>query len=379
MVEPVHAKIREATLEDCEPVLRLIQGFGLSTHSSPEAVRASWDGLWLRNPARGLGRPLPPLGWILEAQDRVVGFFGSLPIRYQFGDQTLIAGVGTRWAVEKPFRGQTGDLASAYFEQPGVDLLLGTSGIPASGRLYLGNGGAALPVPDYDRVPFWVLASGAFARAALRQKGLSAPLAAAGATLLGPGIAALAALGRKGPRRTRMGLDPEAIRLEEVGDEFDDLWRRKLAEGPRLYAWRTGEDIRWHFEERDHPRSLTLLRCRHAGRLAGYLVWEREDVERYGLARARIADLFVEHDAPEVLEALLAAAHETARAQGCHVLELQGFSQVLPSQVGLGRSLSRTLTPISFCYKARTPELQMALSHADAWYPSLFDGDGSLG
>jgi len=111
----------------------------------------------------------------------------------------------------------------------------------------------------------------------------------------------------------------------------------------------------------------------------GYLVWEREDVERYGLARARIADLFVENDAPEVLEALLAAAHETARTQSCHVLELQGFSQVLPCEVGLGRSFSRTLTPISFCYKARTPELQMALAHADAWYPSLFDGDGSLG
>jgi hypothetical protein len=379
MTEPVPATLREASLADCEPVLELVQGSGLSVSTRPETARASWEGLWLRNPVRELERPLPPLGWVLEAEGRVVGFFGSVPIRYQLGERTLVAGVGTRWAVEKPFRRQTGDLAAAYFEQPAVDLLLGTSGIPASGRLYLRNGGAALPLPSYDRVLLLVLDSVGFARAALRQKRLPAPLAAIGGSALGPALRAAIALGRARPRRMRTGLEPESIRLDQVGDEFDDLWRRRLAEAPRFYAWRTAADLRWHFDARGEPRRVTVLRCRRHGRLAGYLVWDREDVERLGLVRARIVDLFVEADDPDVVDALLAAAYETAREQGCHALEWRGFSRALRERAERCRPLSRTLTPISFCYKARSPELRDALAQEDTWYPCLYDGDGSLG
>jgi hypothetical protein len=379
LVDPSEATLREATLDDSEPVLELVQQFGLNRGKHREDARAIWEGLWLRNPVRLLQRPVPPLGWVFEAEGRLVGYFGSVPIRYQLGDRTLVAGVGTSWAVEKPFRKRTGDLVQAYFEQPGVDLLLGTSGIPASGKIYLRNGGAALPVPSYDRVMIFVLASAPFARAVLRQKGVAARWARAAGTAAAPGVAVSVALGRRRPGRPRAGLEPEAIRVEQIADEFDDLWQRKLAEAPRFYAWRSAEDLRWHFEERGRARSVTVLRCRRGGRLVGYLVWEREDVERLGLVRARIADLFVEGDDAEVIDALLAAGWETAREQGCHILEWQGFPAALRARAERRRPFSRTLTPISFCFKARSAELSAALGREEAWYPSLYDGDGSLG
>ncbi|MDH3686650.1 MAG: hypothetical protein OEP95_10505 [Myxococcales bacterium] len=379
MVDPSAATLREATLADCEPVLGLVQQFGLSEGKSLEDARTGWEGLWLRNPVQRLDRPMPPLGWLLEVEDRLVGFFGSVPLRYQLGDRTLVAGVGTSWAVEKPYRKRTRDLVQAYFEQPGVDLLLGTSGIPASGKIYLRNGGAALPVPSYDRVMLFVITAAPFARAVLRQKGVNPSWADAAGTALAPGVAAAVAIGRRRPGRPQAGLEPEAIRLDQIGDEFDDLWQRKLAEAPRFYAWRTAEDLRWHFAERGRARSVTMLRCRRGGRLAGYLAWEREDVERLGLVRARIADLFVEHDEAEVVDALLAASWETARDEGCHILEWQGFPAALRARAERCRPFSRTLSPISFCFAARSAELAAALGREETWYPSLYDGDGSLG
>ncbi len=87
----------------------------------------------------------------------------------------------------------------------------------------------------------------------------------------------------------------------------------------------------------------------------------------------------MERDDAEVVDALLAASWETARAEGCHLLEWQGFPAELRARAERFRPFSRTLSPISFCYVARTAELAAELGREATWYPSLYDGDGSLG
>jgi hypothetical protein len=151
VAEANRARVREATFSDCERVVALQRRLGLGVKTDPETAHRKWEGLWKTNPALTMSRAMPPLGWLLEADDELVGFFGSIPIRYQYGDRTLLAGLGTGWAVEKPFRTQTNDLAEAYFRQREVDLLLGTSGIPASGRIYLRFSSSGMPQPNYDR------------------------------------------------------------------------------------------------------------------------------------------------------------------------------------------------------------------------------------
>ncbi|MDH3625246.1 MAG: hypothetical protein OES69_13985 [Myxococcales bacterium] len=379
MTESKEAVLRIANLSDGQRVTLLLKSLGLKIATEPEAVRRRWEGLWKNNPALAMDRPSPPLGWVLEADEEIVGFFGSIPIRYRFGDRELLVGVGTAWAVLKPFRRQTGELSGAYFDQTEVDLLMGTTGIPASGRIYLSNSGSALPHPDWDRVPHWVLDETAFMRAALRKGKVPSGVASVGAAVLSPFLSAAVAVGRRRPGRLHAGIEPESIAIENVGDEFDDLWRRKLAEGHRLYAGRASEDIRWHFEPRDGARAVTMLCGRRDGRLEGYLVWERK--ENYlisGLTGARIVDMLVASNDERVIDALVAAAYESAREQGCHVLEMKGFPREIRSQVEGSRVFSKKLTPNSFCFRAQSSELHSALQHEDTWYPTLYDGDGSL-
>jgi hypothetical protein len=212
-------------------------------------------------------------------------------------------------------------------------------------------------------------------RAALAKMNMPRRVAAAGATALSPLLAAALALGGRRPGRLRAGIEPEAFAIEDIGDEFDDLWRRKLDEGRRLYAYRMGEDLRWHLQSREKPRTITVLRCRRDGRLDGYLVWERRGND---LIVAGIVDLLVASNDAGVIDALLAAAYETAREQGCHLLALVGFPREVRARAEPRRLYSRMLSPNSFCYKARSGELHSALLDGSAWYATSYDHDTTL-
>lgn len=377
MADPAEATVRNAEFSDCEPVESLLSAFGLGMARKPEDVRRWWDWIWRRNPALALDRPHPPIGWLLEAGGQVVGFFGNIPARYRFGDETLMVAVASHWAVQKPFRSRTQDLSSAYFGQREADLLMVTTGIAATGRIFDRFGASVMPLRDYRRVLYWVLEPSGFAVAALRKRNVPPALARIAGLAASPGLAAANALRKRGPRRLPIGLDPEAIPLEAVGDEFDELWQRKLAEGRRLYAYRTAADLRWHFELA-RTGAVSVLRCRRGGRLEGYAVLLREEVPAIALQRLKIVDLFVASNDADTIDALLAAAYERGREAGCHVLEVVGFPAEIRARVERFRPFSRLAPAHPFYYKARSEALDRALEAPAAWYPCLYDGDGSI-
>src|SRR4051794_34468102 len=126
MTEPRSTTLREATFDDCARASGLLRRLGLGAPDDPAVARRAWHHLWRDNPATRLDRPLPPLGWVLEAEGEIVGFFGSIPLLYRVGDRTLLVAGASDWAVEKPYRGRTNDLATAYFGQREVDVFLVT-------------------------------------------------------------------------------------------------------------------------------------------------------------------------------------------------------------------------------------------------------------
>src|ERR1700682_200227 len=66
--------IRPAQFSDFEEVARLGQRLGQGS-DSPE----NWERLWLQNPAVQSGRAVSRIGWVLESDGAVVGFFGTIP------------------------------------------------------------------------------------------------------------------------------------------------------------------------------------------------------------------------------------------------------------------------------------------------------------
>lgn len=370
--------LRDARLEDCERAVRLLAQQGLVMPDTPTAARHQWEWLWRRNPAIASARWTPPIGWVLECEDQIVGFFGNVPRRYHYDGRDVLACTGSSWAVDRAFRTRVRSMTAAFFAQSQADLILATTASRSVGRIFLKFSAVPMPQASYQQVLYWVIDADRFIRSVLRKRAVQPPLATAAGRTLSTALAATLAVTRRRPGRRRAGLEPEVLPLREVDEEFDGLWQRKLGQARRLYASRKAEDLRWHFEPGALAGTTAVIRCRRRGRLEGYLVVVRSEAPDIGLVRARVIDLLVADDDSSVIDALLAAGHDWARGQGCHVFELLGFPSPVRSVAEQSRPFRRTLPTYPFYYKTHDAELGAALELEDAWYPTAYDGDTSL-
>ncbi len=369
------ATLRQAELDDCQEATELLRRLGMIMPQGSAMIEAHWRRFWVDNPAFIDGRAKPAKGWLLEEDGRMVGFFGNIPLLYYYGDRPVVVADASQWGVEKSHRGETSHLADAYFEQSHADMLLVTTGIKPTGRIFERYGAEQIPQADYDRVMYWVVDAGGFMAAAFQKKGVPAPLASLGAALGGPLVHTALALGGRRPKPATGEID--VIGVGDLGDEFDDLWQRKRDEAPRLLACRTAHCLRWHFDPPQMAMRTRFLVHRQ-GRLKGYAAVMREDAPELGLKRLKIVDMFIEQDDADIFDALLFAAHEHARGEGCHVMELVGLPENLRAAALRHRPFGRSMPTWPLYYKALTPALVEPLRKQDAWYVTPYDGDTAL-
>jgi len=170
----------------------------------------------------------------------------------------------------------------------------------------------------------------------------------------------------------------QTIQLDDVNGEFDVLWQRKNSDKGCLYAFRRAEDLLWHFECISQHADIRIICCRRLGILEGYAILMCEEIAEIGLVRAKLVDLFVLDDMPDILNTLLAESYKLAKTRGCHIFEIVGCTPQIRALAKRFKPLSRLYENLGFYYKASSMELDKSLELPNAWYPTLFDGDSSL-
>lgn len=369
--------LREATYEDCETASELLRDLGLVMPQGRDAIRHHWQRFWIDNPALAIDRPSPAKGWLLEDDGRMVGFFGNIPLLYYYGNRPLVVADASQWGVEKGYRDQTPRLAESYFNQENADLLLVTTGIKPTGRIFDTYGGVPVPQADYDQVLYWVLDSHGFLKSGLTKKGFGSGMAAAAAAIGAPLLGAASSIGGHRLRGGRGAID--IIGTDKIDDIFDDLWKRKQNETERLLACRSAECLRWHFGTDNLAERTRILISSAGGVLQGYAIIMREDAAEIGLKRLKIVDLFVANDDCAVIDGLLHAAAETGRSEGCHVLELIGLPDNLRRQItSRHRPRSRQMPTWPLFYKSMDRGLDGPLGKEATWYVTAYDGDTAV-
>lgn len=367
--------IREAQYSDCAAVGSLKQRNGLSVKWSADR----WVGLWEENPAMIENKTLP-LGWVLEHENKIVGYLGNIPMYYLFQGRRLLATAVRGFAVDIEYRSHSLRLIAAFFSQKNVDLLLSTSANMLAGSVYQLSKAKKIPYPDYDKALFWIINGQGFIRSYLQYKGYSKALAKIGGFLLSPVIRFEALLNRRKPKRTVSTCDITVLEPKSVSSEFDEFWERMLAERPQcMLAERSAQALRWHFGHcAAIERQAKFICVWRGGKLLGYLVLTHEDSKNTGLKRNRISDLLVEKDDPDLIDALLNASVQQARIENRDILELIGFPEQIRERLKEGNAYTRKLPSWLFWYKAVIPELSDPLKCGDTWYASSYDGDASL-
>lgn len=369
--------LREAEYEDCEPATALLRELGLVIPGQRDDIRSHWRRFWIDNPALAVAESPPGRGWLLEDDGAMVGFFGNVPLLYDYAGQPVIVACASKWGVAKPYRSETARLADCYFKQKNVDLLLVTTGIKPTGRIFRRYGGLPVPQPAYDHILFWILDPAAYLKAGLIRKGTGPRTASLACRLGGPVLTAITRMAKSNRIIQKTKID--IVEIGRIDDEFDDLWRRKRDEANRFYACRSAECLRWHFGAASLAEKTRILVCRTARGLGGYVAVMREDVPEIGLKRLKIVDLFVANNDENVIDNLLQAAREVGISDGCHVLELIG----LP--IGLRQEIIRRQAPWSrkmpvwpVFYKGLTDDFRQPSGSEDFWYVTAYDGDTAI-
>lgn len=365
--------MRPVAVEDEAGVRALERTVGFHV-TSPDYWRQLWS-----NPARPADG-VPGFGWVLEAEGRIVGHFGNIPMRYGYGEQELMTASARGVAVDPAYRGHRLGvrLSRTFFEQPGVDVVLSTTTNKIAGGLFRKLGASHVPQPGYRTALFWVLRPERFVAALGREKGLPGGLASLTGGLAGLTLRAERSFRRRRPKFPSGTLTTDVIGVDAIGDEFDGLWRTKRAERPRLMACRDARFLRWHFGKKANLDATSVVVARSEGRLAGYGVVLDMPVRDTGMIRARLVDLIAERDDPGVVDAILAASYDAASASGADLMEVVGFPPSIRNRFLTGRPFGRTLPAMPFLYKPCREDWATILNAPDAWYACPYDGDASL-
>jgi hypothetical protein len=367
--------LREANLDDGPQAVELLSSLGLAVPETPTDIAAHWKRLWVDNPALNTGKKNPPLGWVLEKDGQMVGFFCNLLLLYYYGDRPVIVADASQWALKKQHRAKILQLSNAFFNQEGVDLLIATTANASAGRIFERHEASRIPQSDYNQALYWILDGSGFAHAASKRKNLHPIVKSIVSASAGPIIN----FGLTVSRRKSSGIahNIDFIDVDKIDEEFTKLWHRKRDESKKLLACRSAESLRWHFGG-SHNNQATKFLVHHKEHLRGYMAVRREDALDIGLKRLRIADLIVEKDDASIVDGLLIAACDFGRQQGCHVLEWMGMPSNLRNIALKHRPFKRSMPTWPLFYKVVTAGFKDKLKNENNWYVTPYDGDTTL-
>jgi len=363
--------VREVRSSDIEQVSAITEasGWGPTTLSG-------WQHLWVDNPSVRDGSPAVPKGWVLEEAGRVVGYLCNLTGRYRLGPRTLRVAAAGSLVVLPEHRGLSLQLLLEFAKQKNVDLLLNTTAAPHVTKICEFLKFTRIPQPDYDLSLYWVLGSRRFVGAALRKKGAPPALARLGAVALAAPVALYVAH-RHRFKYSTAGVDVSVMEPLAIDDSFDSLWER-VCVSDRLLAFRDSATLRWHLAPSRHEGWPFLVTAHDGQRLRGYAAFVRQDAPHLGLIRARVADLIVEDDDRQIVQALLMTGLTEARHRGAAMVELIGFPESIRRAASDLKPFGLKSEAWPFLYRANDDDLRRSLARKELWYASLFDGDGSL-
>ena len=101
---------REVRFEDELLISELLTRNGLISNHSER----TWNRLWSNNPAYF---EKWPLGWVLEENNKIMGYMGNIPLRYYMNGRLIKVACGHGYAVDPEARSYSLKLLASFFSQ----------------------------------------------------------------------------------------------------------------------------------------------------------------------------------------------------------------------------------------------------------------------
>jgi hypothetical protein len=357
-------RLREACFEDYDQIAFLESQFGLRPPSYAE-----WTHLWLQNPVYHAGKW--PIGWVVDVEGRVVASVGNIPLPYEFGGEPLVASSGRALVADPGYRGAAMPLLDRVINQSGVDLYLNSTVTAESTSAFALFECRRVPAGAWDFSAFWVTHYRGFARSVLAAKGLPAfctfPLAA--------GLSIKDQFRKKPVANGKVPVDF----CSAFDQRFDTFWQAFRSANPnRLLAVRSCQVLDWHFFRARLNRQLWIVTVSRGRSLTAYAIFDRRDNPNLSLRRVRLVDFVSLDGSLAMLGSILRAVLDRCDEEQIHILETTGAWLEPGDYIDRIVPYKRRLSTWIYFYRANTRSLSAKLADAQAWLPSLYDGNASL-
>lgn len=367
MIEEKNLIIRPAEEKDGLEACRLLKRLGLTLPNTDREIWQHWERLWKRNPYYRLFDEQIQYGWVMEHNERIVGFFGSIPRIYYWNSKPVPVSIASQWGVEKEYRNHTSLLCDAYFQRNVCKIKLVTTAIKPTGRIFERYGGKK--VPDDDLGVVYMIPISLFKLMGAKVKSRL--------------IKALFRwLDRLFPRNFWYGLIGKhsqvlKIQKDRFPEDLDRFFRDYHAKVKGLVAARSTEILKWHASGRSDKPQKEYFIYAEDNRIIGYAAISREKVpDNPDIFRIKVIDLLA--DSKSIKKTLLKQLVRHAYTEKADIVEIHhpGFCE--KSDIPFSLVLTRRHLHFPLFYQLEDKELGEALSDPNNWNISPFDGDTSL-
>lgn len=366
-------RLREASFDDYSQIAVLQAARGLRIRS-----REEWRHIWESNPIYQQLEGKWPIGWVLQAGNKVVGYVGNIPARYEWKGRRLTAACGHSWVVAPAYSAYSILLLHEYLRQENVALCISTTAGPTSYKAHLALGAKPVPTGLWDRSAVWITKYTGFVASWLERK--KWPLAEVMSYPISAALYTRDAFRQSSVRRKHSANGSIEIESCEYFDErFDAFWQELQTENHgKLLAERSRPVLDWHFRYALRDGKMWIATISEGSSLCAYAIFKRVSNATDEVQRVAFIDFQSKADKATCFYAVLDWALERCARRGIHLLETVGLC---PNGIGDVSGLApytirQEIWP--YLYKILDPSLIEPLSNPAVWTPSLFDGDATL-
>lgn len=366
--------VRPAKREDAVQISTLLKNLGLIVPGLPdvEKIDQFWDKLWDKNPYFTEFNMNVEYGWVMIANERIVGFFGCIPRVYCLGSQRIPVSIASLWGVEKEYRTYTHLLSDRFFNYNSVSLKIVTTAIKPTGRLFEKYGGRKVPCPDLAEVymvpvDFSELLRHKFSTLLVKNS-IGGVLFKIAQIFLTPWKYKYKALSKDSAIRE--------ITINEIPKDFDSFIYRCFKAQTGLSASRYSTIIEWYYSDFGASSTRRLFVCSDQGQTTGFISIIKEAVAgNSGLERYKVIDLVAL--STEIKKRLIRNVLKFLADTGGHVLEFHHPGMIEKKEIP-AFTLNRKFSSFPIYYQTADAKLDIFLQEKQNWQIMPFDGDTCL-
>ena len=363
--------VRDAVLDDESEVQNLCFRNGLKREKSKNA----WGWIWGKNRFYNSDWTL---GWVLETDEKIVGFIGNIPRCYTFKGKELLAGVARAFVVDEKYRSHSLKLIAKFFKQANADVLIFSSANQDAATIYSFAGADKIPQSDYNKDLFWIISPIAFIFSLLRKKGVSSKISSLISWLIGP----LLLIEKKLRNRWKSikSHKIEIITLDKLAVDINQLWSYTQRTNPeKLLALRDREAIEWQFINQSAiQRKPIVFAIYMHEKLYGYVIAMQKHSPEVALKRIVITDIMVRDNDHALINDLVKAVYFYAEENKMAMVQLTGFPKDIRLALNKLHPFKHSVVHDRFLYFTKRSDLKSDLAQEKIWYASTFDGDSSI-